>query len=368
MEVNAGKCATASYSLDQLGDRCSVEISFQIRGQAIPNLSLAESLKYLDTAVAAKRMVKLHPVETRLTEMRIRLQTIMESPLLIVQEIDALKTFFLPMIDFMLLNGDVRRSQLTQMDQNIRAAVDRALKVDGLPIECHHASRRDGGLSYPSPVDRRRELMIRAFTHIMLSRDAKKPETIRWFAEEERELRGFDQDPNADFLDWGGDQQGRGTACLAARTRKACQEMKVMLKLQGDQMVIATAGSEQKVKSAVGIGHSLTQRVVRSEKFKKLIAKEVHGASYTTLQANEVSNLNLTDVYGDKSDAHFRFLVVGQADCLLTPANLGRCFGRPVQAESAAQAAGPIPNCPRCGADQRPTFTYLLNKCTLYAP
>jgi hypothetical protein len=64
----------------------------------------------------------------------------MESPLLVVQKIDALKTFSLPMIDFMLLNGDVGESQLTRMDQSIRAAVDRALKVHGLPIECHHIS------------------------------------------------------------------------------------------------------------------------------------------------------------------------------------------------------------------------------------
>jgi hypothetical protein len=108
--------------------------------------------------------------------------------------------------------------------------------------------------------------------------------------------------------------------------------MKITLKLQGDQMVAATPGSEQKVKSAIGIGHFLTQRVVRPEKLKKLITKEVHGASYTALQANGVSNLILTDVHGYKSDAHFRFLVVGRADCLPTPANLGRWLGRRVQA------------------------------------
>jgi hypothetical protein len=312
--------------------------------------------------------VKLRAAETKLTEMRIRLQKIMESPLLIVQKIDALKSFLLPMIDFMLLNGDVGESQLARMDQNIRAAVDRALKVHGLPIECDHASWPDEGLSYPSLVDRRRVLMIRSFTPRMLSREAKIPETMRWFAEQEGELRGFGPDPNADFLDWSGDEQGRGPACLAARTRKACQEMKITLKLQDDQIVVATPGSEQKVKSAIGIGHFLTPRVVRPEKLKKLITKEVHGTSYTTLQANEVSNLNLTDMYGYKSDAHFRFLVVGRADCLPTPANLKRWFGRWVQAEGAAQEVGPVPNCQRCGADQRPTFAHLLNKYTLHAP
>jgi hypothetical protein len=108
MEVNAGKCATASYGVDQHSHRCSLDIPLQIRGQAIPNLLRAECLKYLGTAIAARRKAKLRPAETKLTKMRIRLQKIMESPLLIVQKIDALKTFLLPMIDFILLNGDIR--------------------------------------------------------------------------------------------------------------------------------------------------------------------------------------------------------------------------------------------------------------------
>jgi hypothetical protein len=40
--------------------------------------------------------------------MRIRLEKIIDSPLLTVQKIDAIKTFVLPMLDFIPLNGDVR--------------------------------------------------------------------------------------------------------------------------------------------------------------------------------------------------------------------------------------------------------------------
>jgi hypothetical protein len=41
----------------------------------------------------------------------------MESPLLVVQKIDAVKTFLLPMMDFMLLNGDVGKTQLEEDGQ-----------------------------------------------------------------------------------------------------------------------------------------------------------------------------------------------------------------------------------------------------------
>jgi hypothetical protein len=78
--------------------------------------------------------------------MQIRLRKIMESPLLMLQKTNLVKTILLQAIDFIHVNGVVRESPLTQMDQNIRAAVDRVLKVSGLPIKCHHAPWRDRGL------------------------------------------------------------------------------------------------------------------------------------------------------------------------------------------------------------------------------
>jgi hypothetical protein len=160
MEVNVKKCSTASYLIDTNGYRCSLAENLRFQGQVIPNLILAESLKYLGTAVAARRTVKLQAVEAKLTEMKIRLMKIMESPLLIVQKIDAVRTFLLPTLECMMLNGDVGKKQVSKMDGFIQGRIDEALKVRGFPVEGHHASWRDGGLSYPSLVDRRKVLMI----------------------------------------------------------------------------------------------------------------------------------------------------------------------------------------------------------------
>jgi hypothetical protein len=121
----------------------------------------------------------------------------MESPLLIVQKIDAMKTFILPMLDFMMLNGDVGEKQLLVMDKYIRGRVDKLLRVRGLPIECHHASWQDGGLSYPSLVDRRRVLMIRSFTQMMMSKDEGVKKAMRLFAESERQYRMIAENANA---------------------------------------------------------------------------------------------------------------------------------------------------------------------------
>jgi hypothetical protein len=250
MEVNVKKCMTASYLIDNHRHRCSLAENLKFNGQDIPNLTLAQSLKYLGTAVAARRKMKLEAMAAKLTEMKIRMKKIMESPLLIVQKIDAIKTFILPSLDFAMLNGDVGEKQLTTMDQHIRHLIDDALKVKGLPIECHHASWRDGGLSYPSLVDRRKVLMIRSFAQMMLSRDDKVREAMNWFAENERICRCIAEDTDSDFLNWKDEPGETGTASLTARTRKTCTKLKIGLKTIEDKMVVKTEESELQICSA----------------------------------------------------------------------------------------------------------------------
>jgi hypothetical protein len=122
----------------------------------------------------------------------------------------------------MMLNGDVGEKQLAKTDSHIRGKIDEALKVRELPVECHHASWRDGGLSYPSLVDRRKVLMIRSFTQLMLSKDESVRMAMRWFAESEREFRCIGIDEESKFLlpsgNWTGDLALKS---LSVRRRKA---------------------------------------------------------------------------------------------------------------------------------------------------
>jgi hypothetical protein len=71
MEVNINKCAIASYLRDMNRHRCSLALNLEFKGQPTPNPTLAQSLKYLGTAVAPRRTVKLESAEARLTEMKI---------------------------------------------------------------------------------------------------------------------------------------------------------------------------------------------------------------------------------------------------------------------------------------------------------
>jgi hypothetical protein len=91
-----------------------------------------------------------------------------------------------------------------------------------------------------------------------------------------------------------------------------------------DKMLVKTEESEVKTNTTVGISRFLTQKVIRTYLYKKLIQHEVQGASYHTVKGNEISNSMLTDIYMRKSDAFFRFTVVGRAECLPTPVSLRR--------------------------------------------
>jgi hypothetical protein len=177
---------------------------------------------------------------------------------------------------------------------------------------------------------------------------------MRWFTESERQYRCIGEDSESAFLNWKDERGESGTASLVARVRTACSKMNIRLKLKNNEMILTTPESEHKTKTAVGIGRFLTQGIIRTGKITKLIAHGVRGASFTTLKNNEVSNRMLTNVYTRRSDSFFRFVVVGRADSLPTPANLQLWFGNR-QGEA----------CRRCALNRRPTLAHILNGCTM---
>jgi hypothetical protein len=185
---------------------------------------MAQSLKYLGIAISVRWKVRLEAATANCAEMEmeIRLQKIIGSRLLTVHKINAVKTFLLPTRDFMTLNGDVGKKQLKKTDAKIKAQVDALLNVRGLPVECHHASCRDGGLGYPSLADRREILMVRSFTQMMISKDEKIRTAMRQLTEDERIYRRIEKDPGGGFLNSRDEHGMRETTSLAARTRKTC--------------------------------------------------------------------------------------------------------------------------------------------------
>jgi hypothetical protein len=82
-------------------------------------------------AMTPRRRVKLYPIESKLTQVKVRLKKVVESPLLIVQKIDAMKTLSLT-LDIMVPNDDVGENQLVMRDKHTRGVIDEVVKVSKL--------------------------------------------------------------------------------------------------------------------------------------------------------------------------------------------------------------------------------------------
>jgi hypothetical protein len=110
-------------------DKC-----YTFRGEEIPNLIMAESMGYLEAPIADRRTVKLKSVKFKLEEMDILLEKILSSPVLTVQKIDAVKTFLLLSIDFLLFNGEVGVTPLQAMDRKFIRAINEDMRIKGCQL------------------------------------------------------------------------------------------------------------------------------------------------------------------------------------------------------------------------------------------
>jgi hypothetical protein len=310
-------------------------------------------MKYLGVAVGAHQTVKFQAVKQKFREMRELVDKIMQSVLLTVQKVDAVKTFVLPAMDYQLLNGAVAKKDLIEFDKHVRAAINRELKLSGLPIECHHASGKDGGLSYPKLTDRGDVLTITSFGQVATSKDPKVQGAMRQFIEGERIFRHIEEDEASRFLNWKADPTRRsGTATIIQRARRACQALDISFQFNGMNGIrISGQGASTVTNMAIGVGQFLTQKIIRPRLIDRLISEHPqHGAAFVTLKGNECSNRLLTDIYTNRTNAFFRFVVAGRADCLPTGANVNKWQGK----------GAPICS---CEVHEKQTFAHVLNRC-----
>jgi hypothetical protein len=104
MAVNPAKCVTVSSVLFQEGGgvRGATPAAFKYDGVELPKLGIHQSSKYLGIPIGGHKHHRSLPTKETLTVMREQLQKISDSPLLLPQKIDALHTFVLPKIDYLL--------------------------------------------------------------------------------------------------------------------------------------------------------------------------------------------------------------------------------------------------------------------------
>jgi hypothetical protein len=145
-------------------------------------------------------------------------------------------------------------------------------------------------------------------------------------------FRKIKSDPAAILLDWEDDGfTTTGTSTITVKARRGSKALNARVKPEGLLRVIKANEPEKKTDAAFGIGRYLIQKVVRSQKFEKLMSKEKHGPTFASLENNLVSNKMLTHAKTKRSDAFFQFTITARADVLLTltPATIGQWYQRP---------------------------------------
>jgi hypothetical protein len=83
--------------------------------------------------------------------------------------------------------------------------------------------------------------MIRRVTQMLLSKDEKVRNAMRWFTENQQFFRCIEEDIESGFLNWKDEHGEAGTTSLTVRTRKTCQKLGPKLKLIEEEMVVKTA-------------------------------------------------------------------------------------------------------------------------------
>jgi hypothetical protein len=318
MEVNVKKCSTASYLLDEQRHRYSLSDCFKFQNQDIPNLTLNQSLKYLGTAVAARRNIKLQATNAIFDEMKILVRKIIGSALSVVQKIDAIKTFVIPHFDFLMLNGEVSKVELNKLDSYIRGKINEMLRLPGLPQESHHMSWRDGGFSIPSLCDRQNVLSICSLSHMILSKDPNIQAMTHAFINNERVFRHIPvaTDNTSQFLNWKNIKGNAGTASFISKARKAVKKLGIQFLIEDEGLTIRKSELMIKPQSPSNIGRFLTQKIIRPALSQKMMDHPLKGASFRTLENNQCSNKFIRNTFSRRSDAFFRFAIAARTDTL----------------------------------------------------
>lgn len=96
--------------------RCGLSNSFSVNNEPIPVADLEDTVRYLGAPIAARKGVKLKFASKLIANFKSKIKKIIDSCLLIVQKLHAIKTFIIPTLDFAMLNGQLKCKDHDDLD------------------------------------------------------------------------------------------------------------------------------------------------------------------------------------------------------------------------------------------------------------
>ena len=171
--VNSNKCHSLSCIIRE-GRRFYEEEQFIIAHEPIPVCTLADSIEYLGTSAATTKLIRKHGIAKAIEETKELIEKINQSVLTLNQKnIYAIKTFAIPKLDFILINGRASLKNMNNIDRQIRVGINRHVKGTSLPIPLFYIHWKDGGFSIQKLHDRALSLRAKSFMALCNSQSIK---------------------------------------------------------------------------------------------------------------------------------------------------------------------------------------------------
>jgi hypothetical protein len=380
IQLNPKKCKSF-YKCGRDDDEGIAPERITIDGEELEYVKIDEVIEYLGTPIGARKNAKLNFAESKVENFRKYLRRIMQSGLKISQKINAIKTFIAPQLDFYLMNGQIRVSDLKELDVEVRRVINEALKGPRLPIDYYYTSWKDGGASLVCLEERKEVMTITNLAHLLGSQDDLTRKWIQNDINEEVITRKIiTNDLPQRFLDWEENDfvqleaTGRRFDSLIFRAYKASKKLKVGVQYIEEERKIQIVDFRDRIISSPSEDTSEDEteneidevepnkylskpkqtasslmRLLQVRHRKKLQSLALRGHSFRSLQQSRYSNFFIGHCKAPTSDAIVKFAMRARTNSLPTKAIL-------LKAGKTHNG-----NCAMCGHLE--TLNHILNGC-----
>lgn len=232
MVLAPSKSCSLGY-LYQNRRRRGLSSSFYIDNEPIPIVSLEDSIRYLGSPIAARKISKVQNSTEIFLKFQEKAIKIFNSELLEVQKLHALRTFLIPTLDFSLLNGQLKAKHLSKLDGLIGKLINNMIG-GAVPNAVKHGSWKDGGLSIPSLVEKADTGKIKSLIWMITNKDEHIKSLIHMAIDDERKYRKIEVESNPydqHFFNWANNPKNEsfGTNSIVQRARLALQKLELTL-------------------------------------------------------------------------------------------------------------------------------------------
>ena len=293
-------------------------------------------------------------------EMKSKIKLLFNSRLTFLQKMDALKTYLLPQMDYMLENGQFSYEDLNKLDMFIRGSIDREIGAIQIPIDFFYTATSHGGLGLNMLTQLQPIKQLSKLGKMLTSYSEETKTFTRMMIREEEKLRKTIHDDNALFLDWAETEDGnfkqnssRGTNCAAAQEFQAAHKLNIGFRIDDDNVLLNNGNEVIKCTNAKDL-HRCMKTVLKKRHYDELKKMPVHGHSFRTTGDIKTSNKIMSTTKRKRDTKIAAFTIMARTNTLPTPEILALMNKR----------ANPL--CEKCsgyGESTNASLAHIINKC-----